>query len=107
VYGKCASAEVLRHLNHNLPLQVDRIIGLEREMVEIKDLLATTSLLTITGACGSGKTRLAFQVATDLISWTSSSMVSAGWSWRPSPIRSWYTRQWPLRLAFLNGRFTR
>jgi predicted ATPase len=52
---------------NNLPLQVDRFIGREREMVEVKALLATTRLLIITGAGGSGKTRLALQVATDLL----------------------------------------
>ncbi len=52
---------------NNLPLQVNRFIGREREMTAIKGLLTTTRLLTLTGAGGSGKTRLALQVATDLL----------------------------------------
>ena len=52
---------------NNLPLQVNRFIGREREMTEVRGLLASTRLLTLTGAGGSGKTRLALQVATDLL----------------------------------------
>lgn len=51
---------------NNLPLQVNRFIGRERELTAIKGLLATTRLLTLNGTGGSGKTRLALQVATDL-----------------------------------------
>jgi predicted ATPase/DNA-binding CsgD family transcriptional regulator len=53
-------------LAHNLPLQVNRFIGREREMTAVSDLLMTTRLLTLTGAGGSGKTRLALQFATGL-----------------------------------------
>jgi predicted ATPase len=42
-------------------------VGREREMVEVKRELAMTRLLTITGAGGSGKTRLAMEVARDLL----------------------------------------
>src|SRR5579884_3910424 len=48
---------------HNLPVEVASFIGREREMEEIGRLLAQTRLLTLTGAGGSGKTRLALQVA--------------------------------------------
>src|SRR5262252_537118 len=50
----------------NLPLQVNPFIGREREMTAVRGLLVTTRLLTLTGAGGSGKTRLALQVASDL-----------------------------------------
>jgi len=52
---------------NNLPLQMNRFIGREREMTAVGELLANTRLLTLTGAGGSGKTRLALQVATDLL----------------------------------------
>ena len=52
---------------NNLPLQVNRFIGREREMTAVRGLLVTTRLLTLTGAGGSGKTRLALQIATDLL----------------------------------------
>ncbi len=48
---------------HNLPLQLTSFIGREREIAEVRRLLAMTRLLNLTGAGGSGKTRLAVQVA--------------------------------------------
>jgi non-specific serine/threonine protein kinase len=52
--------------NNNLPLQLTSFIGREREIARIKALLAETRLLTLTGTGGSGKTRLALQVAGEL-----------------------------------------
>ena len=42
-------------------------MGREQDMFEVKRELATTRLLTLTGAGGSGKTRLAMEVARSLI----------------------------------------
>src|ERR671910_3133455 len=50
----------------NLPLARTSFVGRERETLEVKRLLAMTRLLTLTGAGGSGKTRLALEVARDL-----------------------------------------
>jgi predicted ATPase/class 3 adenylate cyclase len=52
---------------HNLPRQLTNFIGREKEMAEVKQLLATTSLLTLTGSGGCGKTRLALQVAAEVL----------------------------------------
>src|ERR671917_2374941 len=52
---------------HNLPAARSSFVGREREMLEVEFELAITRLLTLTGAGGSGKTRLALQVARDLI----------------------------------------
>ena len=52
---------------HNLPARRTSFVGREREMLEIKRTLAMTRLLTFTGTGGSGKTRLALEVARDLV----------------------------------------
>ena len=52
---------------HNLPAPRTTFVGREREMVEVKRALAMTRLLTLTGAGGSGKTRLALEVARGLV----------------------------------------
>ena len=51
---------------HNLPLARTSFIGREIETLEVKRLLAMTRLLTLAGVGGSGKTRLALEVASDL-----------------------------------------
>jgi non-specific serine/threonine protein kinase len=50
-------------LPNNLPLELTSFIGREREAAEVARLLATARLLTLTGAGGCGKTRLALEVA--------------------------------------------
>jgi predicted ATPase/DNA-binding SARP family transcriptional activator/DNA-binding CsgD family transcriptional regulator len=52
---------------HNLPAPRSSFIGRERELVEIKRTLAMTRLLTLTGMGGAGKTRLALEVAKNLV----------------------------------------
>jgi len=47
----------------NLPHPLTSFIGREKEIAELVDLLGTQRLLTLTGAGGCGKTRLAIQVA--------------------------------------------
>jgi predicted ATPase len=49
----------------NLPVQPTPLVGRERELAEILDLLRSSRLLTLTGAGGSGKTRLAIQAAAE------------------------------------------
>jgi len=52
---------------NNLPVQLTSFIGREREIAEIKTILDDSRLLTLTGPGGCGKTRLALQVAADLV----------------------------------------
>jgi len=52
----------------NLPSPLTSFIGRQREIEEARRLLANVRLLTLTGAGGSGKTRLAFQVGAAVLS---------------------------------------
>jgi predicted ATPase/class 3 adenylate cyclase len=54
-------------ISNNLPIQLTTFIGREHEIEDVKRLLSKTRLLTLMGAGGAGKTRLAIQVAADLI----------------------------------------
>jgi predicted ATPase/DNA-binding winged helix-turn-helix (wHTH) protein/Tfp pilus assembly protein PilF len=51
----------------NLPQVLTSFVGREREIAEIKRLLPTTRLLTLTGTGGIGKTRLAVQAAAEVL----------------------------------------
>ena len=51
----------------NLPVPLTSFVGRERELVEIKRLLASRRLLTIVGAGGIGKTRVALQAAAEVL----------------------------------------
>lgn len=52
---------------NNLPLQLTSFIGREQELAQVKELLSQSRMLTLIGAGGSGKTRLALQVATSIL----------------------------------------
>ena len=48
---------------NNLPSQLTSFVGRDRELIELGKLLDTARLVTLTGAGGSGKTRLALEYA--------------------------------------------
>ncbi len=50
----------------NLPAELTGFVGRWRELREVKRLLATTRLLTLTGSGGAGETRLALRVAAEM-----------------------------------------
>ena len=52
---------------HNLPAQLTSFVGREHEMAEVRKLIETHRLVTLTGSGGTGKTRLALQIAADLV----------------------------------------
>jgi predicted ATPase/class 3 adenylate cyclase/pimeloyl-ACP methyl ester carboxylesterase/tRNA A-37 threonylcarbamoyl transferase component Bud32 len=47
----------------NLPVRLTSFIGRAQEMQEVRDLLESSRMVTVTGAGGCGKTRLAYEVA--------------------------------------------
>ncbi|HYZ89233.1 MAG TPA: AAA family ATPase, partial [Myxococcales bacterium] len=58
----------LKSLNQtNLPVQPTPLVGRENELQEVRELLRRSRLLTLTGAGGSGKTRLALQAAAEAV----------------------------------------
>jgi predicted ATPase len=54
-----------RHLS-NLTAEVTSFVGRRRELREVKRLLTTTRLLTLTGSGGVGKTKLALRAAAEM-----------------------------------------
>jgi predicted ATPase/transcriptional regulator with XRE-family HTH domain len=61
-----SAPEVQRHAS-NIPVPLTRLIGRERELRDVTRLLAGARLLTLTGSGGVGKTRLALQVAAEVL----------------------------------------
>ena len=54
-----------RRSRNNLPQQLTRFIGRQRELAAVRSLVSQTRLTTLCGAGGIGKTRLALEVAHD------------------------------------------
>lgn len=54
-------------VRHNLPAALTPLVGRVDELAELAESLAGARLLTLTGPAGVGKTRLALQLATDVV----------------------------------------
>ncbi|MDQ6713704.1 MAG: adenylate/guanylate cyclase domain-containing protein, partial [Candidatus Dormibacteraeota bacterium] len=52
---------------NNLPTQLTSFIGRDDQVREVKQLLARSRLLTLTGPGGTGKTRLSLEIAADVL----------------------------------------
>src|SRR5258705_8561004 len=52
---------------HNLPHQLTSFVGREQEIAQLEELVTANRLVTLTGAGGAGKTRLAIEVASRLV----------------------------------------
>jgi predicted ATPase/class 3 adenylate cyclase/Tfp pilus assembly protein PilF len=52
---------------HNFPVQLTTFIGRDPEVAEVRRLLSTSRLVTLTGTGGVGKTRLALQASAEVL----------------------------------------
>lgn len=59
--------KTLENFPNNLPFQLTSFVGREKEIDEIRGLLKTSHLVTLTGSGGTGKTRLSIEVGTQLL----------------------------------------
>ena len=64
---QAATPEARPGAQPGLPLQLTRFIGREKEIAEVRRLVSQARLVTLTGAGGSGKTRLALEAAGGLL----------------------------------------
>ena len=62
--ARATGGRVAEPARHNLPVALTSFIGRDRELREVARLLDRSRLVTLTGAGGSGKTRLALEAAT-------------------------------------------
>src|SRR5271166_969300 len=53
-------------VSRRLPVQLTSFVGRDTELAQVRELLASNRLVTLTGAGGAGKTRLAIQLAAQL-----------------------------------------
>jgi transcriptional regulator with XRE-family HTH domain len=62
-HGSAPRASTSDEPHHNLPSSVTTFVGREQELIDIPARLQGARLMTLTGVGGSGKTRLAIEVA--------------------------------------------
>ncbi len=55
-------------VSERLPVQLTRFVGRDEQLAQLRDLIAGNRMVTLTGAGGVGKTRLAIQIAAQLAS---------------------------------------
>src|SRR5579859_2184825 len=65
--GSAPRAAPIRTVGHALPVALTSFVGRERELIDVPEQLAHARLVTLTGAGGSGKTRLALEVARRIV----------------------------------------
>ncbi len=56
-------------LPNNLPTAASEFVGRNAELAQVRELITAARLVTLAGAGGSGKTRLALQTAAELTGW--------------------------------------
>lgn len=65
--GQPARPTPAEAIKHNLPHYLSTFVGRENEIAEIQHLIKRSRLVTLTGAGGSGKTRLAIEAAHQMV----------------------------------------
>jgi predicted ATPase/class 3 adenylate cyclase/DNA-binding CsgD family transcriptional regulator len=55
-------------MTHNLPAQLTSFVGRQAELADLREIVTSNRLVTLTGAGGAGKTRLAVEVTSQLTS---------------------------------------
>ena len=88
----------------NLPRRVTTFVGREAEIASVSELVGRSSLVTLTGVGGVGKTRLALQVAAEVIG----DFPDGAWLCELAPVTDagavWETLAQTLRVQPLPGR---
>lgn len=64
--GRCIRTSHAGHGPHNVPAELTSFVGRRHELGQIKQLLAISRLVTLTGAGGVGKSRLALRAASEM-----------------------------------------
>ncbi len=89
----------------NLPHPVTSFVGREQDMVEARQLLAKTRILTLCGPVGTGKTRLCIELAAGVLD---SYPVECGLSsWPPSQTLPWSQAPLPWQSVFARSKVGR
>src|SRR5258705_13353441 len=75
-------AQRLSTPRHTLPYQLTSFVGREQEIAQLKELVTTYRLVTLTGAGGAGKTRLAIEAGSRVVDGVS----QRGWLVEVAPL---------------------
>ncbi len=84
-------------VSQRLPVQLTSFVGRDAELTQLSRAAGAEPVVTLTGAGGVGKTRLAVQIAGQMA--LSSATGRGMWTWRRSPIPMWCRSRWPGRWA--------
>jgi predicted ATPase/class 3 adenylate cyclase len=59
--------ETIDSIPNNLPVLLTSFIGREKEIADVRNLLDTARLVTLTGSGGTGKTRLSLEISAEIL----------------------------------------